>query len=157
MKRSTLCLTALLVVTTAVSCGGGGDAAPLTPGPSPSFVASFTPGQPTPGNNSVTLSQQPGGGGNLVTVNVGVTGVNDVFGASFRITYDPALVDFAHRVGVDAGFANDLALSCIDIPNTDQGHVFGGDLGAEAEDIFQILVTFAQDMRQRHAVDVAAG
>lgn len=95
MKRiTTHCLTVLLAATTAVSCGGGGDAGPLTPGPSPSFIASFTPDQPTPGNNSVSLSQAPGGGGSLVTVNVGITGVNDVFGASFRIAYDPALVDF---------------------------------------------------------------
>jgi len=94
MKRiMTYCLTVLLAAITAVSCGGGA-AGVTTPGPSPSFLTSFTPDQPTPGNNSVSLSQAPGGGGNLVTVNVGVTGVNDVFGASFRIVYDPALVDF---------------------------------------------------------------
>ena len=95
MRRITAyCLTVLLAATTAMSCGGGGDAAPVTPGPLPSFIASFTPDQPAPGNNSVSLSQQPGGGGSLVTVNVDLTGVNDVFGASFRIAYDPALVDF---------------------------------------------------------------
>ncbi len=94
MKRiTTYCLTVLLAATTTVSCGGGGSDV-TTPGPSPSFLTSFTPDQPTPGNNSVSLSQAPGGGGTLLTVNVGVTGVNDVFGASFRIAYDPALVDF---------------------------------------------------------------
>ena len=49
MKRiMTYCLTVLLAATTAVSCGGGA-AGVTTPGPSPSFLTSFTPDQPTPG------------------------------------------------------------------------------------------------------------
>lgn len=96
MKRrmSIVCLV-LLSATTAISCGGGGDGKSITtPGPSGSFVASFTPDDPAPGNQTVSLSQAPGGGGDLVTLNAVVRGVNDVFGASFRIAYDSTQVDF---------------------------------------------------------------
>ena len=95
MKRiTTHGMAVLLAAATTLSCGGGDAASVTTPGPSGSFFASFTPDEPAPGDNSVNLSQAPGGGGNQVTVNVGVTGVNDVFGASFRMTYDPTLVGF---------------------------------------------------------------
>ena len=94
MKRITIhAFAALLAATASLSCSGGGGGGPVTPGPAPSFITSFTPDQPNPGNNSVALSQASGGS-SLLTVSVDVTGVNDVFGASFRITYDPALVEF---------------------------------------------------------------
>ena len=78
-----------------VACGGGGDSRSITsPGPSGSFVASFTPDQPSPASGEIALTQAPGGGGDLVALNVGVNGVNDIFGASFRIAYDDSLVEF---------------------------------------------------------------
>jgi len=94
MKRWTIYATlVLLSASTAISCGGGGSGA-RTPGPAPSFLASFTPANSSPGNNTVSMAQAPGGGGDLVTLNVGVGGVNDVFAASFRVTYDTNLVSF---------------------------------------------------------------
>jgi len=87
-------LAILLAAVTALSCVSSGGGGATTPGPSGSFIASFTPDNPTPEDNTVNLFQAPGGAGNQLTINVGITGVNDVFGASFRIVYDPARVHF---------------------------------------------------------------
>ena len=95
MKRKASYSVLVLLTIATLACSGGGDAPSVTtPGPGGSFTASFTADEPAPGNNTVNLSPAPGGGGNIVTVNVGVTGVNDVFGASFRLTYDPGVVTF---------------------------------------------------------------
>lgn len=85
----------LLLVSGSLACSGSGGARSITtPGPSGSFVASFTPDQTAPAAGQIGLTQAPGGSGDLVSLNVGVNGVNDLFGASFRIAYDPTLVEF---------------------------------------------------------------
>ena len=100
MKRWTIYATMILLsASAAISCGGGGSSGAVTPGPAPSFLASFTPANTTPGSNTVSLAQAPGSGGDLVTVNVGISGVNDVFAASFRLTYDTNLVTFGCHPG----------------------------------------------------------
>ena len=85
----------LLIVSASLACSGSGGARSITsPGPSGSFVASFTADQSAPAAGEIGLSQAPGGGGDLVSLNVGVNGVSNLLGASFRVTYDPSLVEF---------------------------------------------------------------
>jgi hypothetical protein len=85
----------LLLVSASLACSGSGGARSVTtPGPSGSFVATFTPDQSAPAAGEIGLTQAAGGGGDLVSLNVSVNGVNDLFGASFRIAYDPSLVEF---------------------------------------------------------------
>jgi hypothetical protein len=86
MKLGTVVL--LLALVTAPACGGGGGSDSTSPGGSPTpIAASFSPDQSTPGPNTVALAE--GAKTNdVVTVNVTVTGTNDVFGAAFEVIFD---------------------------------------------------------------------
>ena len=78
-----------LAVTALPSCGGGGDSS----GGSTSVSATFTPDNPSPGVN--TFAMLAGGStGASVNVRITVTGVNDLLGAAFRVTYDPVALQF---------------------------------------------------------------
>ncbi len=67
----------------AAGCGsggsGGGDKSPLTAG--------FSADQPNPGNETVAMAEGASAG-DLVTIDVNVTGTNDVYGISFDVTFD---------------------------------------------------------------------
>lgn len=87
----------LLLLAGVFSCGGGGGGGASSPGPAPSVVGSFTADQPNPGNGDVALGPVAGGSaGDQVAVEVSVTGVNDVFTASFDVIYDANLVEFVN-------------------------------------------------------------
>ncbi len=92
----------------APSCGGGGgDVLRL-------LVARFSPDEPAPGPN--TVSMQPGTSPNDVfEVRIMVTGVDDFFGAAFRVAYPSASVRF---LSADTGdsFLCDAPVDCSD-PN----------------------------------------
>ena len=96
--RSTMGLAILLgaALVLAPSCGGGGGGGGgTTP---PGRTATFTPADPTPDANSVTLQAGARSGATFV-VRVVVTDVNDFFGTGFRVEFDPASVQFT---GFDA-------------------------------------------------------
>ena len=89
-KRARLLLgLALLVIASACGGGGGGGGGGVI-GPS---TASFAAADPTPPADSISL-QQGSRSGLVVNVLVSATGVDDFFGAGFRLLYDPALVRF---------------------------------------------------------------
>ena len=50
--------------------------------------ARFTPDTPAPGNSTMALLQSTASGA-AVNVRITATGIDDFFGAAFRITYDP--------------------------------------------------------------------
>lgn len=71
-------------------CGGGNDSSgTTTSGP----VAIFTPDVAAPGPGSVALQSGTGSGASI-SVRVTVTGVSGVFGAAFRIQFDPTALQF---------------------------------------------------------------
>jgi len=89
-------MTVCLVV--AVSCGGGGsDAGAISgdSGESSTLAASFVPDQPSPGDSTVALAVE-GTSGALVTLQVNVSGVDNVFTAEFQLAYDPQRVEFVN-------------------------------------------------------------
>lgn len=96
-------MVALAIVALAwTGCGGGGsgdgDGDP-TGGGSSTVVASFLADKTTPAAGDVTL-QEGSKSGNSVTVLVNVTGVNDIYGASFDVDFDPTKVEY---VGFSGG------------------------------------------------------
>jgi hypothetical protein len=95
MRRFHWILIALFLTVT-VSCGGGSGGGGVTGGGGGStiYAGSFTPAEPNPGANSVSLMGSASS--NIVTLAVNVTGTNDVFGGSFDLVYDPTMAEFAN-------------------------------------------------------------
>jgi hypothetical protein len=77
-----------LAVTALPSCGGGSDSSGGS-----STSATFTPDNPTPGNSTIAMLAGASTGA-AFNVRITVTGVNDLLGAAFRVTYDPVALQF---------------------------------------------------------------
>jgi hypothetical protein len=73
-----------------VGCGGSNDS---TDSGSTSVVSAFTPDDPTPDDGSITMLQGTTNGAS-VSVRVTVTQLPNVFGAAFRVAYDPTALLF---------------------------------------------------------------
>ena len=76
------------------ACGGGGSSGPGNV--TKPLTASFAPNNPNPVADTINLAGSAAGAN--VAVAVQVTEIDDFFGAGFRVTYDPASVNF---VGFD--------------------------------------------------------
>lgn len=77
-----------------LACGGGGESGPGNDsGGSQTLSASFLPDLASPGPGTVALTAGAATG-NLVTVNVAVAGVNDVYSAGVDVVYDDSVVDY---------------------------------------------------------------
>ena len=87
MKIGTVVL--LLALVTAPACGGGGGSDSGTGGSSGPLFASFIADQPTPGANTVAMSQGPKTN-DVVSVYVTLTDTNGAFGAAFEVVFDAA-------------------------------------------------------------------
>ena len=86
MKRNIFSLSTIVLIFLTACSSGGNDGLTL-------IGADFTPDVSNPGSG--TASMQTGSiGSNLATVDVGVTGVDNLYAASFDVVYDPAKVDF---------------------------------------------------------------
>jgi hypothetical protein len=86
--------SALLIVLllAATACGSSsGDAASVVTGSS--ITASFTADQPSPGPDVVSLDEGSRAG-DLVTVDIKVTDISDVYGAAFDVAYDSGMATF---------------------------------------------------------------
>jgi hypothetical protein len=99
MKRFNPALLIIPVLAVLMGCGGGGDGGGEGVigggGGSSNLVVTLTPDEPNPTSNTVSVTSAPGsGGGNLIVVQLDVTGTNSLFGASFDITYDAAAVTY---------------------------------------------------------------
>lgn len=89
--RNLLIAAMIVLVPAATACGGGSGSVLQDGGGSTN--AGFTPAQPSPGTN--TTSMEPGpSSGEAVSIQVGVTDTQDVYGASFVVEYDPAVATF---------------------------------------------------------------
>jgi len=96
--RWNVVMLAAICLGAAVCCGGGGTSEspiPEDPGGSTPLAGSFTPELASPGDGTVAMALG-GASGNLVTVEVNVTGVDDVFSADFDVTYDPQQAEFVN-------------------------------------------------------------
>jgi hypothetical protein len=87
----------VLICVLALGCAGGGDGAAAGPSSvyegSTSLAAGFTPTTTDPGPQSVALALG-GTNANLVTLQVRVADVADVFGADFELHFDPNMMEF---------------------------------------------------------------
>ena len=72
------------------ACGGGGS--DNGGGVTNPLVATFTPTTPNPGANTIGMAGTTAGSN--VAVEIQVTDMSDFFGAGFRVTYDPATLNF---------------------------------------------------------------
>ena len=101
MRQSGFVFT-IIMVAAALGCSGGGKGAASVVGGggggSTTVAGLFSSADPSPGANTVSTTGTSGTGGsaNLVTLNVNVTGTNDVFGAAFDLQFDPAMAEFAN-------------------------------------------------------------
>ena len=93
MKRpsSVLCVLVLLGGIFLTSCGGGGGNVPGVIGGV--ITATFTPGNPTPGANSISM-QAGMATDDTFQVVVTVTDIVDFFGTAFRVAFDPATAQY---------------------------------------------------------------
>jgi len=98
MKKHAVLLVLTILALGAVACGSGGGSGG-GPGTPSGLSAGFTPDQPNPGSDTVS-SAEGSSSGELVTVEITLTDTNDVYGASFDLTYDADAADF---VGWDNG------------------------------------------------------
>lgn len=96
--RNLCCALASLGIVVALSCGGGSSDGGTTDGGggSTSLVGSFSASQANPGDNSVAMAEGSGTNGNLVVVEVNVTGTSNLFGAAFDVTYDSSRATFVN-------------------------------------------------------------
>jgi len=100
MKRAWTVLALAVVAVAWTGCGSGGsDDGNPSDGGSSTVAASFVADEPAPAAGDVTL-QEGSKSANTVSVLVNVTGVNDVYGASFDVEFDPTKVEY---VGHSAG------------------------------------------------------
>jgi hypothetical protein len=142
----------IALMTLMISCGGGDPSGttivPEPPGGSTNLVGGFTPDDPNPGAGTVSMSQGGMTSGDVVMVQVNVTGIDNLFGVSFDIVYNPALADFlGHYPGtvMETGgltghylFSEHQAGVIVSGVTRPQGTVGGVDVGATQE-----LVTLA--------------
>jgi hypothetical protein len=107
----------LLVSAMSVACGGGGgDPSPPING---GLAATWTPAEPNPGAMTISLGSGGTSGANF-TVPVQVTGIDDFFGAAFRVRFNSATVDFVSFSSagtvIDAGGATLLITAVEQVP-----------------------------------------
>lgn len=84
---------AIMTLALTLACGGGGANVPTDEITKTGDIAHFTPADPNPGANSVSL--QASIATNIATLSVMVTGTAGVYGASFDLIFDPDIVEFA--------------------------------------------------------------
>jgi len=80
----------LLLALTSLSCGGGGGGSGI---PTPSLSATFTPTTINPSGSAVFMSAGTTSGA-VFTIQVNAANITDLFGAGFRVTYNPALIGY---------------------------------------------------------------
>ena len=83
----------LSLLATTIACGGGGDGGGggnvVTSDLVPSFVA-----DPVDAGGAVVSMTEDSVAGDVVTIGITVSGADDVYGAAFDLTYDPAVATF---------------------------------------------------------------
>jgi hypothetical protein len=95
----------LVFGTLASACGGGGSGGG---GGTSQLVANFAPDQTGPGSNLMIMGDGPSSGANF-TVLVRVSGINDFFGAGFRVQFDDTVAEFVSASGADSFLDDDGA------------------------------------------------
>jgi hypothetical protein len=90
-SRLSLCVALAVAAFAAVSCGGGGGGgSPTSPPPQQSSVV-FTPSGGS-GGSGIVLASGPGSQGTTLVLNVQTTGIQDLYGVAFHLTYPSNLM-----------------------------------------------------------------
>jgi len=84
---------AIMTLALTLACGGGGGNVPTHEIIETGDLADFTPADPNPGANSVSV--QGSVTTNIAMLSVMVTGTAGVYGASFDLIFDPDIAEFA--------------------------------------------------------------
>ncbi len=104
--RSFMILLVVLAFGTAMSCGGGGD---NNNNPGGSLTASFTPDTGNPGTQSLVLRSGTVSG-DTFQVKVSATDIPDLFGVTFRVTYDSTKVRYVSATTSGTPIADGMVL-----------------------------------------------
>jgi hypothetical protein len=89
-KTTTWLVAVSTLLLGSLSCGGGGGD-PVTP---PGLNVTWTPANPTPAAMTISMGAGSSSGANF-TFPVQVTGIDDFFGAAFRVNFDSTNAAFA--------------------------------------------------------------
>ena len=141
-SRNPRLLTLVLVLALgalAPACGGGGGDGGGGGGNMNPLSATFTPSNPTPTAN--TISMAGSAAGQNFSVVVQVTGVNDFFGTGFRVTFDPATAQFVGFSSAGSFLTGVGTFFDADVNPTNAGEV--------------IVAATIQDQSQPAGIDVA--
>ena len=99
------------------ACGGGGSGGGVT---NP-LTASFAPDNPNPGADTISMAGTNAGANIFVLVQV--TDISDFFGAGFRVTYNPASVNFTGFDATGSLLENHGGQTYFDVEEPNQGTV----------------------------------
>jgi hypothetical protein len=114
----------------ATACSGGDPSGntivPEEPGGSATLAGSFDPAQPSPGDATISMSQGSGSSGDIVLIQINVTGIDNLFGVNFDFVYDPAMADYIGEYHNDSILATGgRSVSCV-VTEQQPGVVVGG-------------------------------
>jgi hypothetical protein len=136
-----------------ISCSGGGPSGntiiPEPPGGSSNLVGGFQAAQPNPGNGTVSMSEGSATSGDVVMVQINVTGIDNLFGVNIDVVYNTALADFLgeyHDNSILASGGNSVSSVFSEPqPGTIVGGIARNGAGAGGMDVVgtQELVTLA--------------
>ncbi len=132
LRHRVFVLATIVALTSVVACGGGGSDPVNDGGGGSSLIsADFTPSTPNPGADMVTLQKGTANANNVV-VDVRVTDVNGVFGASFDVLYNTAQAAFVGYTAGDALAGGNTPLYDVQQPTPGRLVVFATRQGAGA-------------------------
>ena len=89
MNRISILVLVVFAIAATGCSSDSGDAPIITPG----FSASFLAEEPNPEDETVS-AHEGATIGSQVTVEIRVTGTNDIYGATFDLIFDPSMVNF---------------------------------------------------------------
>lgn len=104
MRRRILLLLPFFAVAAACGGGGGGGGSPTEPPPPPPTPGITVTADSAPAQNAITLVSGTGTTVDTLVLEVRATGVQDLYGVGFDLTYPNTLLHFE---GATPGFLND--------------------------------------------------
>jgi hypothetical protein len=132
-----------------ISCSGGGPAGntiiPEPPGGSSNLVGSFDPAQPSPGAGTISMSQGSATSGDIVMVQINVTGIDNLFGVNIDVVYNSALADYLGEYDGNSILASGgRSVSCV-FSEQQPGTIVGG-IARNGADAGGVDVTTTQEL-----------
>jgi hypothetical protein len=132
-----------------ISCSGGGPSGntiiPEPPGGSSNLVGSFAPAQPNPADGTISMSQGSNTSGDVVMVQINVTGIDNLFGVNIDVVYNSALADYLGEYDGNSILASGgRSVSCV-FSEQQPGTIVGG-IARNGADAGGVDVTTTQEL-----------